>query len=150
VVTRRPSVDDAGGDQKVDDAAYPPDPKEHATAAGWNQQSMQIAAMAKVVGACKLEVRFNAGVPFLQRVSAPGNNVLLETFTVTDNGTGDTTITWPAYTFPEHICSPTGLTLFSNSTSVVAGHVEEVTDGIRVRTFVAGVASNVPFTITIN
>lgn len=150
VPPRRPSVVDAGGDQKQDDSAYPPDPIEHPTAPGWNQKAKQIPALARVAPVCKLGVGFNSGAPFVSHCASPGTNVFTSTFTVTDNGTGDTTITWPAGTFPASVCPPTGLTLVSSSTSVSAAHVEQVTNGIRVRTFLGGSAADVPFTIEIN
>lgn len=151
IVPRRPSVEDAGGDQKLDAInVLPPDPIEHATAAQWNQQSKQIAALARVAESCKLEIRFSSGAPFVQNAPSPGTLIALSTFTVVDNGTGDTSITWPAETFPPHACSPTGLTMISSSTSVVAGHLQEITNGIRVRTFVAGTPTDVPWTVDIN
>ncbi len=147
---RRPSTDDLGGDQKEDDAEFPPDDVEHFTAAGWNQIVQQIAAMARVAAACKVELRFDSGDPYIARATAPSDNVSADTFTVTDEGAGVTLIEWPAETFPAHQCSPTGLTLFSSSTSVVTGHLEEVTNGVRVRTHVAGVATDVVCTFEIN
>jgi hypothetical protein len=147
---RRPSTDDLGGDQKQDDAEYPPDPVEHYTAGGWNQIVRQLAALAKVTAAAKLEVRFDSGAPYIARVSSPRSDVEIDTFTVVDNGDGDVSVTWPADTFPPHACSPTGLTLISSASAVVDGHVEEITNGIRVRTRSGGSATNVPWTITIN
>lgn len=150
VLPRRPSVVDAGGDQKRDDVEFPPDPLEHPTAPGWNQKAKQITAIARVTPACKLAVGFDAGDPFISHAPAPSQNVARSTFSVTDNGDGDTTIEWPAGTFPAHSCPPTGLTFYSTSTSVVAGHLEQVTNGIRVRTFIGGVSADVAFAVEIN
>lgn len=147
---RRPSVDDLGGDQKQDNYDYPPDDVEHFTARGWNQLVKQVAALAKVASSCKIEVRFDGGAPAVVRFSSPRSGLTLATFQPTDNGIGDTTITWPADTFPAPVCSPTGLTLFSNAGAVVDGHVEEVTNGIRVRTRSGGSAADIPWTIEIN
>jgi hypothetical protein len=147
---RRPSTDDLGGDDKQDNNENPPDDVEHFTAGGWNQIVKVLSALARTAAACKIEVRFSGGAPVIQRVSALGSAITTATFTPTDNGMGDTTITWPADTFPPHVCSPTGLTLFSSSTNVVDGHVEEVTNGIRVRTKSGGAAADIPFTIEIN
>lgn len=148
---RRPSTEDLGGDDKLDDAEFPPDPVEHPTAAGHNQMVKVLAALAKTAAACKLEVDFSAGVPFVAAASALGSSVALSTFgTPTDNGNGDTTVSWPANTFPPFTISPNGLTLYSSSTQVVAGHVEKLTNGIRVRTFVNGAAANVPWSINLN
>lgn len=149
---RRPSVDDLGGDQKQDNAEYPPNEVEHYTAAGWNQLVDQVAALAKVAASCKLEVRFSGGTPSVVRVSCPGTNITTATFTVTDNGTGDTTVEWPANTFPPHACSPTGLTLISSAIGdAFSGHVSEVTNGIRVQTFEnPDTQTDVDWTIEIN
>jgi hypothetical protein len=150
VAPRRPSTDDVGGDAKEDDAEFPPDDVVHFTSAGWNQKAKQIPAIAKVAAACKLEVRITAGAPAVSRVSSPSSLVEPATFTPTDEGTGDTSVEWPEDTFPPHVCSPTGLTFLSSSASSVTGHVEEIANGIRVRTFIAGVAADVDWTITIN
>jgi hypothetical protein len=40
--------------------------------------------------------------------------------------------------------------MISSSTSVVAGHLEEITNGIRVRTFVGGTPTDIPWTVDIN
>jgi hypothetical protein len=147
---RRPSVDDLGGDTKLDNYEEPPDDAEHFTAQGWNQLVKQVAALARVTPAAKLEVRFNSGAPYIARVASPRADVAPSTFTPTDHGAGDVSITWPADTFPPTVCSPTGLTLLSNAGAVVDGHVEEIANGIRVRTRSGGVAADVPWTITLN
>lgn len=149
VAPRRPSTDDLGGDEKIDDAEYPPNDKEHPTAGGWNQQVRQIVAIAQVTSACKLEIRYSSGAPFVARVASPSPDVTPATFDVTDNGTGDVSITWPADTFPPHGCSPTGLTPLSTSTRL--GSVEEISNGIRVRFFdTEADPADTDFTICIN
>jgi hypothetical protein len=147
---RRPSTEDLGGDDKLDDAEHPPDPVEHPTAAGHNQMVRVIAALVKTAAVCKLEVRFSGGTPYVARAPALGTAVTLTTFTVVDNGTGDTTITWPANTFPAAACSPSGLTLLTNSTAELSAGVDEITNGIRVRTRSGGAVADIPFTIDLN
>ena len=153
---RRPGTDDLGGDQKLDDAEFPPDPVEHPTAAGHNQNVKVVVALARTAAACKLEVDFNgSGVPFVKAVTALGSAVAIATFgTPADNGTGDTSVSWPANTFPIEGISPNGLTLYSSSTQPTTGHVEKLTNGIRVRTFLwsgsAWALSNIPWSININ
>ena len=147
---RRPSVDDLGGDETVDDLEFPPDPREHPTAAGHNQTVKVVAAIGRTAASAKIEVRFNTGTPFVNRCTGLGSAIATSTFSPADNSTGDTTITWPAGTFPDFEISPNGLTLYSSSTQVVAGHVEEVTNGIRVRTFVNGAAADVAWSICLN
>src|SRR6478736_5325268 len=139
---RRPTTDDLGGDAKQDNYEFPPDDVEHFTAGGWNQLVKVAKALSKTAALCKLELGFDAGAPFVAAAPALSGNVTLATFTVTDNGTGDTTVTWPANTFPPAACAPTGLTLLSSLTAVLDGHVERVTNGIRVRTKSAGSAAD--------
>lgn len=146
---RRPSTDDLGGDAKQDNSKYPPDDVEHFTAAGWNQLVKQAAALARVTPACVLEVRFSSGTPYVARCSAASSNVSIATFTPTDNADGDTTIAWPADTFPPAVLSPSGLTLLVTTSADRAGDVEEVSSGFRVRTKAGGVATDIPFTIQI-
>ncbi len=147
---RRPSTDDLGGDAKQDNNENPPDDVEHFTAAGWNQLVKVAAALSKTAPVCKLEVRFSGSTPYVARAPALSSNVTLSTFTVTDNGLGDTTVTWPANTFPPTACSPTGLTLLVTTSAVRACDVEEVTNGIRVRTKAAGAGADIPWTIDLN
>ncbi len=147
---RRPSIDDLGGDAKQDNKEFPPDDVEHFTSAGWNQKVKQLAALARVTPACVLEIRFSGGAPYVARCSAASSTVTIATFgTPTDNGTGDTTVLWPANTFPPAVLSPSGLTLLVTTSADRAGDVEEVANGIRVRTKAGGAATDIPFTIQI-
>ena len=149
---RRPSTDDVGGDNKQDDPEYPPDPDEHFTADGWNQKAKQIPALAKVAAACKLRVRFTAGAPAILQATGPRSTVAPGIFTVTDNGVGDTSITWAANYFPAHVCSPTGFTFIGSATPTTAfsHQVEEITNGIRVRTFDGSTPTDLDFALEIN
>lgn len=146
---RRPSTDDLGGDQKQDDNESPPDDVEHFTAAGWNQLVRQVAALSKMVGACKLEIQFNAGAPFIAAVSSPNPDISASTFSVVDDFLGGTTISWPAATFPPHVCAPTGLTLLESVTDPGA-YVVPLVNGVSVRTLDGGSLSDIPFSIEIN
>lgn len=147
---RRPSTADLGGDNYEDDAEAPPDINEFPSAAAFNQLVRQVAAIAKTTAAAKLENRFSAGAPYLARATGPSSTIKPSVFTVTDMGTGDTKIEWPADTFPPNQCSPTGLTFLSSSTSPITGHVEEITNGVRIRTFQSSVATDIPWTLEIN
>lgn len=147
---RRPSTDDLGGDAKRDNNEFPPDDVEHFTAAGWNQLVKVVEALSKTAAVCKLEVRFTGSTPYVARATALSRNVRIATFTVTDNGIGDTTVTWPANTFPPSACSPTGLTLLVTTSADRGFDVEEVANGIRVRTKAGGAATDIAWTIAIN
>lgn len=137
---RRPSVDDVGGDEKLDNDDAPPNAIEHFTSQGWNQKAKQVPALARVSCSCKLEVRFSGGTPFVNRSPGASINIQPSTFTVVDNGLGDTTVTWPADTFPVFECSPTGLTPLSALRALAT--VEEVTNGIRVRSWTLDASGN--------
>jgi hypothetical protein len=148
---RRPSTDDLGGDTKLDESPEPPDDITMPTAAGHNQIVKVTAAVAKTAASCKLEIDFSGSTPFVAAAAGMGSTIIPSTFGIpTDNGVGDTSVTWPANTFPPFTISPNGLTLYSSSTQVVAGHVQKITNGIRVRTFVNGAAADVPWSINLN
>lgn len=151
---RRPSTDDLGGDAKLDDDDFPPDDVEHPTAAGHNQIVKQLAALGRAACAAKLDVRFDSGDPYVSSVTGPRSDLEIDTFTPTDNGDGDTSIEWPANAFPAQQVRPTGLTLFQvgliNGAEAMTGYVEEITNGIRVRTFAAGSPRDIDWTIEIN
>lgn len=148
VLPRRPSVDDMGGAGKQDNDEFPPDDVEHFTAAGWNQKAMQVPSLARVTASCLLDLQFTGSTPYLAAISSPSDNVTIATFTVVDNGPGDTSVTWPANTFPPSVISPSGLTVFGSA--VVDGRVEKITNGVRVRTRSAGSAADVPWTLQVN
>lgn len=142
---RRPSLADLGGGAFVDDATYPPDPGTMPSAAMENQNEFQVAAVAKVMPACVICVKITAGTPSINKFSAPSGLVITGTFTVTDNGTGDTSVTWPANTFP-------ALTFDSfggiNGATIGQMSVQDIANGIRVRTAnAAGVATDLNWTV---
>lgn len=144
---RRPGIDDVGGGQKVNGVPAP-DPVRMLTAEDCNQTAAQIAAMGRVVGVCKISVRFSGGTPVLYKFSAPGSDVETATFTITDNGTGDTSITWPANTFPTLVVEAEA---FVNGATPAMIAAESITNGVRVRTKSdAGVANDIAFTCTVN
>lgn len=149
VVPRRPSTDDVGGDAKVDDANYPPDEDEDPTAAGWNQKAKQIPALAKSAAVAVLYVKFTAGDPVIQQASGPGAAVVPALFTPTDNADGDTTIAWPADSFPTSVCAPAGFTLIGSAapTTGFSHRIEVLTNSIRVRTWDGTTPTDMDFTL---
>lgn len=150
VLPRRPSTDDLGGDEKVDDIDFPPDDTEHPTAAGWNQLVRQVAALARGVASLKFEVQYEGNTPFLARLSGPRSALAAEQFSIIEVSPGVVDVNWPANFFPPHQCAPTGLTLLSDSSSLRSGQVFEIPNGVRVRTFQSGSPGRVAFSLTIN
>lgn len=90
----RPALNELGGGAKENSAQYPPDPVKHPTAEDDNQKSRQAEAFGRVAPLARLWVRIVAGTPAVYNVQALGNNVAIGSFTVTDNGVGDTIISW--------------------------------------------------------
>lgn len=142
---RRPSLDDVGGGVFVDDQTYAPDPTTMPSAAMENQNERQVAALAKVVDACVISISFSGGTPSISQFSACSALVITGTFTVTDMGTGDTKVEWPANTFPTAVAKPKG-----GITGATIGQiaVEAITNGIRIRTAnAAGAAADLACTV---
>lgn len=148
VLPFRPSTDDLGGDNLRDDLVEPPVEGEMPTAGGWNQRAMQVAALAAMTPAAKVYVKITASVPAVQAVIAPGSGIIPGTFTPTDNGTGDTTLTWPAGTFPGSAMPPEG-SLIGSGGSTPTLIAQPLTHAVRVRTQLAGAATDIDFVVTI-
>lgn len=142
---RRPSLDDVGGGAFVDDQTFPPDPGTMPSALMENQNEFQVAALAKVVAACVFSISFSGGTPSISQFSACSGLVITGTFTVVDNGTGDTSVTWPANTFPTPVAKPKG-----GITGATIGQiaVEQIANGVRIRTAnAAGAATDLACTV---
>lgn len=131
VPPRRPGISDVGGAQKEDDLNYPPDPVRMLTGADENQGEKLTVAYGKVVANAKVTVHFSGSTPSVAQASGCGSAVVPSLFTVTDNGAGDTTISWPAGTFPAAIADHT-----ARLTGATVGMIacETVSNGARVRT----------------
>jgi len=143
---RRPSLEDVGGATHEDDAVFPPDPATMPYAAELNQWAMQVAAFGKVVPSLILSVEFAGGAPAVVVASSPRSSVALGDFTVTDNGTGDTTITWPANTFPPEVTRPE-VSINQDIGEMVGATVTAVANGVRVRTYRSAGAYDLAFTV---
>lgn len=148
-VPRRPTIDDLGGGAKENHPTKPPNPVTMATAEDYNQATKQIAAQGRVCPMARVFVTFTAGVPAVSSVQAPGTNVVTGTFTVVDNGVGDTTLWWLATVIPA-----VGGGAKAFQTSDVA--IEEcrafyTTSGanpaVRVKTLFGGVATDANFAV---
>lgn len=148
----RPGTEDLGGDTLEDDVEFPPDDGEMPTADAWNQIVRQVVAMGRMTSSARISVHFASGTPVVSGVVSPRNGITAATFTVTDNGTGDTTIAWPGGSFPAAVTQPNGFTLNSADTGATTAYarVEKLTNAIRVRTNLAGAAADIDFTVNID
>jgi hypothetical protein len=149
---RRPGLNDVGGGQKENDPKFPPDPVRHPTADDYNQISMQVASMARMVPAAQFDVTFTAGAPSIENFSAMNEDLVVGDFTVTDVAAGSTQISWPAALLPpsgrrpvacasEDIADLDGVRAFYTT---VSGD-----PAVQVVTTVAGVATDVKFTVQV-
>lgn len=131
VSPRRPGIDDMGGATIINDIEFLPDEQTMISAQGDNIKQRLAVSTGKVVPACIGSVHFSGGTPSIAFFSAAGDNVLIGTFTVTDNGVGDTSITWPANTFP-----PPVIDHEASLTGSAAGMIgcQTLTNGLRVLT----------------
>lgn len=147
---RRPSLGDVGG-AVVEDEAPLPDKGSMIYGALINQLQKQVAAQGAVADAARISVHFASGTPSVIGATGPGTAVVPGLFSVTDNGTGDTTLTWAAGMLP--IPTPgiqPGATI--NAVGAFAISAVYVTNGVRVRTYTSstGAAADADFTVDIH
>lgn len=102
---RRPTIDDVGGGLKSNRTPAP-DPVRDATAEDYNQLGQQGVAAGTMIPLARVFVTISGGVPTVTSVMAPGSAVSTSSFTVTDNGAGDTTISWPVALLPSRAAGP--------------------------------------------
>lgn len=144
---RLPSVEDLGGDAMIDDAGSPPGAGEP-SAAAWNNFVRLLAASGRMLPTASIVVTFDAGAPVIESVVAMRTTIAAADFTLTDNGTGDTTIEWAATVLPSqsrrpksYVCHTTPHVICASSPTGLSVQVETLTH--------AGVAADVPFTVDI-
>lgn len=125
----RPSVSELGGGAKVN-GLPPPDPVRMLTAEDCNQTAQQIPSLARVTPVAILQVEQSAGTYSKIAATAQPSTVTTSTFTLTKNGTGDVSVTWPAGTFPSAIAKPKAH-VTGNAPLLVA--TEAISNGARVR-----------------
>lgn len=147
---RRPTEEDFGGTEQEDDALFPPNPKLHPTADGWKGHTRMLAAAWRMLPVCRLPITFSGSAPAKGVPQAGDPDITSTTFTLADNGPGDTTITWPADTFPASTMPPQAFVNDPAHGSWLQPTCEPVTNGVRVKTKNgAGVLTDIHFTISI-
>ncbi len=145
---RRPALDDVGGAALIDNALRPPRGSTMPTAAQLNQWALQIQRFGGIVPVALLSVRFTAGVPSLDSFACLPTAPITATFTVTDTATGNTTITWPANTFPSALVKP--MVTITEDIAALAPIALLVTNGVQVKTRNAASAlTDMAFTVAL-
>ena len=104
---RRPTLADVGGAAFVDDQAYPPDPTTMPSAAMENQNEKLIQGFGKVVPIAILSIKFAAGTPGIDRMTALGSLLEAAHFTIAKLGVGYTRISWAANKLPPSVAPAT-------------------------------------------
>lgn len=92
----RPTLGNLGGGAFEEDLAEPTDPTLFPTADAENQCEKVLYGLAQTGFALNFMVTFSGGTPSIAGFSTVGTRLELGDLTVTDNGAGDTTISWPA------------------------------------------------------
>jgi hypothetical protein len=128
-VPRRPTEDDM--DPATVDVVPLPLPGQ-LYAAQMNQRGKCIAAIGRVSPVAIMVVDFAAGAPYVDRLTCCSIVLQIADLSLTDNGNGDTTIEWPANTFPTSVADMEAFVCTDGSwlqPTAVA-----VTNGVRVKT----------------
>jgi hypothetical protein len=151
----RPSLNDVGGGQKLDDSFYPPDPVTMPTAADFNEMGGLLVALGKVTPAAIILIA-NAGTASITALRAAGSVItalpvtIVGTgstcgdFTVTRHAAGDVEIQCPA----TKLMQPFGALGFSQAAgdSRVSARLNGTGDGIRIETRnSSGALTDMPF-----
>lgn len=153
---RAASVDDLGGAQLRDDAAYPPIPPEMPYAAQLNQWAKQLAGMNRVVTALDLEVGYVAGSPVILNATAMSGQIVTSlviaglgsTFTLAHPAAGQVIFGWAAGILPPPRAKPRAW--ITDPNPYAAPVVVALTSSVKVYTWDnGGTPTDAPFVISI-
>lgn len=140
----RPAVPDLQFATKVNDAVYPPDDAQAPFAEEANQQALQVAATGRVTPLAVIDINFSAGTPSVFRQTSV--KTVEPVYVIGDVGNGNTTITWPAGTFPTALYRPVACPTQDLEVNICAF---PITNGVQVRTRLAGVGTDCNYTVII-
>jgi len=145
-IPRRPGTNDFNGVAKIDDSSEPPDPQTMPNAAEWNTIEWLILAIGRVMPVVVISIAGGA-TPSVISFPCARASVVVGTFTVTRNGAGDVSITWPTNTFPASVSTPVASLNGSADGRITATNIS---NGVRVYTFnAAGTATDRDFTVQV-
>ena len=143
---RRGSLQDFGGATLEDDEDFAPDKNTMLYADLGNGLQRGVAAHEKCVFSVGISVTFSGGGPVVSQVTGGAAAAVIDTITPTDNGDGDTTLSWPAGTFPAHILQPAAF--INADTDALAPRAFYVANGVRVKTKAPdGTPTDMAFTV---
>ena len=147
VPPRRPSLDDLGGSDYENDPYNPPDRRTMPNAEAMNEQARNLAGLNRVCPVAVIHVTFTVGVPAILSVSGARSAISASDFTVTDNGTGDTSITWATSVLPASTMPP--VVSIAEDIEIDRARAYIVTGGVRVKTKLGATATNCAFIVVV-
>lgn len=124
---RRPGINDLG-DEVENDPVFAPKPGMP-SAEMFNMLRGLAVALGGLIPVAGLSVRFSGGAPLVDLYFDVRTSHV--TPTLVDNGNGDTSITWPANTFPAPALRHGGMLNDDAARSIT---VAPITNGVRVKT----------------
>lgn len=146
---RRPSLDDLGSATLEDHAAFPPNKRNMPYADQMNQWAKQLERLCSIVPVATFSVAFSGGTPGIVLFNSMRTDDLLGTFIVTDNGTGDTTISWSTGRYPTAKLKPM-VTLNEDVAAEAPVAFQPTADSVRVKTRNgAGTLTDIAFTVCV-
>ncbi len=147
VPPRRPSLDDLGGADYENDPLAPPDHRTMPNAEATNEGARSLAGLNRVSPVAVLHVTFPAGAPAIQSVRGARTSIAPSDFTVTDNGVGDTSITWSANLLPASTMPP--IATLAEDVEIDRLRAYLVTGGARVKTKLGASATDCAFELVL-
>lgn len=118
---------------------------QNAAAEEFMQIARQVLAAAKMIALLRITVSSSATVLSFASVR---RDTTLTALTVNHHATGDVEITWPANTFPAPSGAPQA-TLNAGVLQNASIDAVNTSNGVRVRTSVAGAATDLAFTVDV-
>jgi hypothetical protein len=133
IAPHRPSVDDLGGESFENDTAYPPD-DDAPCAEQQNEIDRVLAAVAGISPVLAFTLDFNSGDPYIARFYCANRTVSMSSLTLTDNGSGDTSVVYPEGKLPPAVLDPAAFNNAPTTVDSVGVTLNEATRTIRVVT----------------
>jgi hypothetical protein len=143
---QRISVEDLGGDQKINETGYTPGVDEPG-ANEWNNLVRMASALDKMTPLAIITTD-GAASPAIVAVKSKRTSIAASDFTVTDNGAGDITIEWEEGTLAPQTMEPRAYV--HGATPHIVSATAPTALSVRVYTTTqAGAAADVPVTVEI-
>ncbi len=140
---RRPGLNDVGGGAWEDDVEAPPDPTTMPSADPLNQLQLLAVAYGKLAPACAVHVVFVAGAPTISSVIALRTTLTADDFTLTDHGSGDTSVVADADKLPPATWPPFAVQV--DDTEIDRVRAVGVSNGARVKTKLGATGTDAAF-----